>query len=356
MRILLISFLIGCSFCLSTRTTTAKKIEDLRSTKFGRTVLNLITLHSGVNGPINELIEAIDELIDDLSDQLEQLDFTFQQRTNEHNSYIVFQEQSIRDAEQDIARIEDVIDNLLIPRRDQIQQKVETIGDNIDYNRKSLEEENLIRQQDNEAFQNQIIEFNEAIEAVDDAITLIAQLQNPTLLQLKHLKKTIQKIPTKAWNYVNQGPLAQALLQMAVNMNFADPGILKEIVDALNDFRNEVVSATNDATQREAENQEEFEQKVEQLGFEYAEFQRQLNAQNIELTATQQKLEDSIQFQKQRQFDLQQYTEQLNLENETFAVETDIYQSAKDNYTRELQVAEEGLAVVKSADFSNINI
>ena len=31
-------------------------------------------------------------------------------------------------------------------------------------------------------------------------------------------------------------------------MNFADPGILKEIVDALNDFRNEVVSATNDAT------------------------------------------------------------------------------------------------------------
>lgn len=63
MRILLISFLIGCSFCLSTRTTTAKKIEDLRSTKFGRTVLNLITLHSGVNGPINELIEAIDELV-----------------------------------------------------------------------------------------------------------------------------------------------------------------------------------------------------------------------------------------------------------------------------------------------------
>ena len=63
MRILLISFLIGCSFCLSTRTTTAKKIEDLKSTKFGRTVLNLITLHSGVNGPINELIEAIDELV-----------------------------------------------------------------------------------------------------------------------------------------------------------------------------------------------------------------------------------------------------------------------------------------------------
>jgi hypothetical protein len=40
-------------------------------------------------GPVQELIEAIEELINDLNEGLEQLEFDFTVRTNEHNALVI---------------------------------------------------------------------------------------------------------------------------------------------------------------------------------------------------------------------------------------------------------------------------
>lgn len=78
-------------------------------------------------GAVQELIDAIEELNNDLEEGIELLDFNFKQRTNEHNSLVIQLTQSIQDAEIDVSRSDDVIQNLLIPRRDQLINKVETL-------------------------------------------------------------------------------------------------------------------------------------------------------------------------------------------------------------------------------------
>lgn len=78
-------------------------------------------------GAVQELIDAIEELNNDLEEGIETLDFNFKQRTNEHNSLVIQLTQSIQDAEIDVSRSDDVIQNLLIPRRDQLINKVETL-------------------------------------------------------------------------------------------------------------------------------------------------------------------------------------------------------------------------------------
>lgn len=68
--------------------------------------------------------------------------------------------------------------------------------------------------------------------------------------------------------------MIKALISLASNQNFADQDTLRQIVEALNDFRNEVVDSLNDLTLSEQEAQEDYEAYVDQLESEYAEFQR----------------------------------------------------------------------------------
>lgn len=63
--------------------------DDLTRTTLGRNLLTLAELHSAVGGPVEELLSAIEELIADLSEELNELDFNFQSRTNEHFSLTV---------------------------------------------------------------------------------------------------------------------------------------------------------------------------------------------------------------------------------------------------------------------------
>jgi predicted phage tail protein len=316
-------------------------------------MLNFVQLHTAVKGPIDELLAAIEELIEDLNNDLQELEFDFQTRTNEHNAMVVALEQDIRDAESDIARMDDTINELLIPRRSQIKARIAAITDNMDFNRQTLAEETLVREQDHEAYELQIEEFNEAIAAVDEALALLSTLSNPSLMQIKKFKSTISRISKKTFSNVKQGPMIQALLQLALNQNFSDQGVLGQIVNALNEFRNEVVDAVNAATLAESEAQAEYEERVVQLDLEYAEFQAQVNDANIDLTATIEKIDECTAFLNQRELDRKQYVAQLNLENETYVQETEIYTDLKNEYLHELAVSEQAFNLVNNADFGS---
>jgi len=63
------------------------------------------------------LLDAIEELLSDLNNALEELEFNFNVRTNEHNALVTELEQDIQDATIDIDRAEDLLNNLLFPRR-----------------------------------------------------------------------------------------------------------------------------------------------------------------------------------------------------------------------------------------------
>lgn len=48
MKVLLLCILFTLSFGISSKLSHAKKLEELHSTKFGKTILNLVNLHSTV--------------------------------------------------------------------------------------------------------------------------------------------------------------------------------------------------------------------------------------------------------------------------------------------------------------------
>jgi hypothetical protein len=54
--------------------------------------------------------------------------------------------------------------------------------------------------------------------------------------------------------------------------------------------------------------------------------------------------------------DKKTYVAQLELENTTYAEETEIFTDLKNEFLRELAVSEQGLSLIQNTDFSNINV
>ena len=244
-------------------------------------------LHSKVGGAVQELVDGIEDLLQDLNEELSDLDFDFGVRTNEHNSLVISLEQDIQDADIDIQRTADTIDNLLKPRRSQLKDKLAALQEYQAENRKNLDEATLVRGQEHEEFEDLVSELNGATEAVDEALALLGNLNNPTLVQIKKFHVSLKKIENKIRAHSEHAALIKALISLASEQNFADQDSLREIVNLLNEFRNAVVDAINDATLREQDEQEEYEEHVDQLNAEYAEFQRGINQKNQDLTAVQ---------------------------------------------------------------------
>lgn len=76
------------------------------------------------------------------------------------------------------------------------------------------------------------------------------------------------------------------MISLAASQNFSNQGVLQQIVEALNEFRNECVNAINELSAQEADAVAAFEERVQQLNIEYAEFQAQLNDANVDMNAT----------------------------------------------------------------------
>ncbi|CAD8111682.1 unnamed protein product [Paramecium primaurelia] len=354
--VLVLVIVLASSLKSTFRQTPQKLQTELQKSNYGKALLHLLELHSMAGGAVSELVDAIEELDNDLIDGLQLLEFNFQQRTNQHNALVVQLNQQINDAQIDISRSEDVIENLLIPRREQLENRIANLEEYQEINRKNYDEEVLIREQEHEAFEAQIAELTDATVAVDDALALLQTLSNPSLAQVKKFQNSLKKIEQSIKPRSKMAPFLKALLTLASNQNFSDQGIIAQIVNALNEFRNAIVDSINDQTLVEANAVEEYEERLDQLDHEFAEFQRQINAVNVDLTATNNKIDQVTEFLNQRVADLKQYEAELQLENDNYADETQIYNDTKNEFTREQQITEQALALVQSVDFSHIQV
>jgi hypothetical protein len=285
--LLLIALLATVALSMRLQKPTASKIvEELQKTKYGATLLHMVQLHSMAQGPVQELEDAIEELISDLNEELENLEFEFNQRTSQHNSDVISLEQEIQDAEIDVDRSEDTIANLLVPRLNQLQSRLQQLQENIEENRGTLAENTLVREQEHDAYELQVEELNGATAAVDEALSLLDSLSNPSLVQVKKFQNSLNKIQQKINKRGSFTPMIKALVSLASKQNFADQDSLRQISEALNEFRNAVVDSLNDLTLQEQQNQTDFEERVDQLNAEYSEFQRAVNNLTYDLTAS----------------------------------------------------------------------
>ncbi|CAK92033.1 unnamed protein product (macronuclear) [Paramecium tetraurelia] len=357
MRFLIIALVICLATCAKLRSQSPQKLQaELQKSNYGRALLHLLELHSMAGGAVSELVDAIEELVNDLDEGLQFLDFNFQRRTNEHNALLVQLNQQIQQAQIDVSRSEDLIENLLVPRKEQLEVRIETLEEYQAQNRQKVDEENLTREQEHEAYEAQIAELNDATAAVDDALALLSTLNNPSLAQVKKFQNSLKKIEQSIKPRSKMAPFLKALISLASNQNFSDQGVLTQIVNTLNEFRNAIVDSINDLSLQEVQDQENFEARIVQLNAEFAEFQKQINALNVDLTATLEKIDQVTQFRDQRRLDQATYEQQLQLENDLYADEVQIYNDTKNEFQREQAISEQALLLVRSADFTNIQV
>ncbi|CAD8187829.1 unnamed protein product [Paramecium pentaurelia] len=357
MRIVIIALVICLATCAKLRSQSPQKLQaELQKSNYGRALLHLVELHSMAGGAVSELVDAIEELVNDLEEGLEFLDFNFQRRTNEHNALLVQLNQQIQQAQIDVSRSEDVIENLLIPRKEQLEVRIENLEEYQAQNRQKVDEENLTREQEHEAYEAQVAELNDATAAVDDALALLSTLNNPSLAQVKKFQNSLKKIEQSIKPRSKMAPFLKALITLASNQNFSDQGVLSQIVNVLNEFRNAIVDSINDYSLQEVQDQENFEARIVQLDAEFAEFQKQINALNVDLTATLEKIDQVTAFRDQRRLDQATYEQQLQLENDLYADEVQIYNDTKNEFQREQAISEQALSLVRSVDFTNIQV
>jgi hypothetical protein len=128
------------------RRAITKHIDELKTTEWGTTILELVSLHSMSQGPVSELITAISDLIDDLSGEVEELEEEFRVRTQDHNSQVTSLTLDIQDAFVDVQRTADTLDNLLKPRRAQLTDRIENLKEQQEYNKYTFSQHPLERQ------------------------------------------------------------------------------------------------------------------------------------------------------------------------------------------------------------------
>lgn len=191
---------------------------------------------------------------------------------------------------------------------------------------------------------------------MDQALGLLASLTNPSFLQIQKFHMSLHKIEAKIRMHTEQAALIKGLIALASEQNFSDQNIIGEIVTKLNEFRVSVVDAINATTALEQEKIQEHADRVQQLDLEHAEFQRDLNqASNIDLVAVVEKINEMTAYLAQRNADRKIFEEQLDVENSSYAEETEIYTDLKNNTLREIAVAEQAVELINSHDYSQWN-
>jgi hypothetical protein len=330
-------------------------LAELKDSQWASFILNFAEVHLKTGGILQELVDSIRELIEDLETELTEVTKNFARRTDNHNRDVIRLEQEIADAAREIFNGNDMIDNVLFPTRRRYQQALNQLKDNIEQNRKALDEETLQRKNDHEAYVARAAEHQMAIDAIDECLQLLGTLTNPALMQVqsKRIQQNLAKVEHSFRSHDLFGPLIRALMELATEQNFADQGALGQIVKAFNELRVEIVNALNQENADEAEKQAEFEEREANLNAEHASFQRDVLIKNAELTACEEKITETSAFVDQRKVDQATLQAQLDAENTAYAQETEIFEALVAQYQRELGAAEKALEMLTQPSFED---
>lgn len=80
--------------------------------------MNLAEMHTLAQGPLDELIVAIQEVISDVEVKTERAHRDFDARTQQHQTDVRRYTDLISEANRNIAETHELIDNILIPQRE----------------------------------------------------------------------------------------------------------------------------------------------------------------------------------------------------------------------------------------------
>lgn len=348
--------LVSTSFAAKTRLTSAqeKKVKELKESKLGHLIFELAELHIMSQGPLEDLIEALEALISDIDEKIEENDVQYNERSLQNQSEVTRLTGEITNAEVQISNTENLLNNILYPTLEELQGKVERLHEEVADNNEYVERITYEREEAHASYEQRVAEHNDALAALDECLEVLSELTGGaslSLIQTKRAKVTLNKAIKSLKRGVEQ-TMVKALIQMA-NSEFADSGALLRVVQAIEDVKEETLNAIELEHVNEATAVEQYESEVAQKESENQALGREINILNGEVEATENRIAEKENYLAIRQQDLANFTAELEAEEAAFEEATEFYENVRAELVREQAVGNDALQIVSNAGFGS---
>jgi hypothetical protein len=359
-----LALVFACAFAVEMRpqsvfAQTSSKlssaIQKVRANAFGDLLVSLAEIHMATAGPLEDLKQALADLSLATSDALSAEHQSYNEATERHNSEVERWNQLISAASADIAAIESLLTNILYPRKEHLESEIANLEANIASNIAITEQETADREAAHEEFLTKESEYELAVEAADEALTLLEQLRNGevSLAQVRVAQNSLKKVQEKAAKLQNNkfGTFLKALA--AIAQNFSNQDTLTKVIQLVTDLKSNCVEGLALLREHEAAAIDLWENhRLPQLIAELASLRQSLADNVAELDSTNTAISDNEYYLTQRKGDLAAYTESLVAENAGFDFITSAHNETVDRLTTELNGANAAIELVNSREFS----
>jgi predicted nucleic acid-binding Zn-ribbon protein len=217
----------------------------LQHSRLGNIILSFAQM-STTDDQFNGLYDALDTLLSSLEDQITSENGTFSQSSDLHESAVDTLDQQISDVTNDLNTAQDYLNSTLYIQLSDIEADIDSVTQSIQDYQSQIVDLQTQRAAQQESNSQSILDFTEAINAVDDAIGLLRSLGGSSIDGSSFIQKRFEDIAqtknllklsvsrVKHSFYVDT--LVQTLSYLG-DKNFVDQETLKKVVNLLKELR-----------------------------------------------------------------------------------------------------------------------
>jgi chromosome segregation ATPase len=349
-----LALLLVSSLAVKTRLTAAqeKQIKELKKEKWGDILFTMAELQIQSQGPFEELLDAVSALVGDISDKIEDNDNAYTDRSNAHQSEVTRLEGVISDTNVAIANTENVLNNILYPTLEELQNRLQGYHNNVDENNAYMEKITFERNEAHEAYLDRVEDHNGALAAVDECLGILEQITGPlSLIQVKKVQNSIHKVTQKLKRGVEE-TMVKALITLASN-EFADHSAILRVVHALEDVKDSVLDSLEQEHAEEARSLDQYNNEITERTKDNKRLAREINNTKGEIDGTERRIAEKETFLSVKRGDLVSFNAELEAENAAFEEATNFYEDVRAELVREQSVAQDVSTIISNAGFSS---
>ena len=262
-RILTVIFLLPLIFAQNLRKTPffqdpVSVLNELDNNHFGNALMSAIAVHLSSNTPIDDIITLLKTLKANLEDAQGNADYRNSTDVQQCNSMLFDFSSNIDYHTKQLETEEDckATNEGLLKRTDENYQQ---ILEDLSQNTERYDENEQVRNKQHDSFSKKQNDYEEAVQAIDEANSLLEHLKSgSTLIQMKKkLEKVKEKLSQQHLLHTSlYNPLISSLSEIALN---ADQESVKNIIILLSELRDTLAESKKGLENVEKQQLEDWE-------------------------------------------------------------------------------------------------
>lgn len=216
----------------------------------------------------------------------------------------------INEATKNIADSQELIANVLIPQRDQLNGQIADLEVRIEETKVHITTATESRAVSHSEFLVRIEESNEAIAVLDEALKVLAQLEegNTSLLQVKRVHKTMEKVSSvlQRQKFSVEATFIKSLISLSTS-EFVNEDAVSKVKELLLKVQGNLEVYITEETTAEEAAQAEYEADIKRAEDDIVVFTASLEETNAQLSATEEQILNTQSYIEEREADKASY-------------------------------------------------